>query len=100
VEGEGGADVIPAELICGTDESGFQEALGGKERVYGAAGKKTQHQQHGGDRENITVLVTIYADGTLLPRAVIFKGESFQTSWLQDNPLNASYVTSIHHLYK
>jgi len=59
--------------------------------VYGATGEKVQHQQHSGGRENITVIVTICADGTSLPPAVIFKGDSYQTSWKQDNPLKASY---------
>lgn len=90
VNGDGGDDVIPPELIWGADESGFQEGIGGKERVFGAKGKATQHQQRGGDRENITVMVGICADGSAIPPAVIFKGESFQTSWKQNNPLNAS----------
>ncbi|KAJ7053688.1 hypothetical protein C8F01DRAFT_923423, partial [Mycena amicta] len=54
VEGSGGDDVIPAELIYGADESGFQKGIGQKERVIGRTGKKTQHQQRSGDRENIT----------------------------------------------
>jgi len=42
------------------------------------------------ESSDITVVVVICADGTSLPPAVIFKGECFQTSWKQDNPLNAS----------
>lgn len=90
VEGEGGEDRIADECKYGADESGFQKGIGQKERVFGAAGKKTQHQQRSGDRENITVTVTICGDGTALPPAVIFKGEGFQASWKQGNPANAS----------
>jgi hypothetical protein len=90
IEGKGGDDRIPPELIYGVDESGFQKGLGQKERVIGGSGKKRQHQQRSGDRENITVLVYICGDGTSGPPLVIYKGEAFQASWKQDNPLNAS----------
>lgn len=93
---------IEEDTIYGMDETGFQPGGGASERVIGAAGKKTQHQQKDGNRENITVIVTICADGTSLPPAVIFKGQNFLVKWDQDNPLNASYVydtynfTTIH----
>lgn len=90
--GNGGEDCIPDELKYGVDESGFQNGVGQRERVFGAKGKKTQHQQRSGDRENITVIVTICGDGTSTAPAVIFKGEGFQASWKQNNPANASYV--------
>jgi hypothetical protein len=81
---------IEPECIYAADESGFQKGIGQKERVFGAAGKKTQHQQRSGDRENITAIVTICGDGTAPSPTVIFKGEGFQVQWKQDNPLNAS----------
>ena len=90
IEGEEGEEPIPAELIYGVDKTGIQEGIGMKERVYGDSKKNFQHQQRSGGRENITVIVTICADGTSVPPAVIFKGENFQTSWKQDNPLHAS----------
>jgi hypothetical protein len=83
IEGKGGDDVIPPELIYGVDESGFQKGVGQKERVFGVKGKQAQHQQHSGDRENITVIVTICGDGTSTVPAVIFKGEGYQASWKQ-----------------
>ncbi|KAF8228561.1 CENP-B protein, partial [Tricholoma matsutake] len=85
---------IPDELIFGADETGIQQGLGTRQHIIGPKGKKVQHQQRSGDRENITVMVAICADDTSLPPAVIFKGESFQTSWRQNNPLNASRVLS------
>ena len=90
MKGKGGDDVIPPELMYGIDESGFQKGIGQRERVFGAKGKQSQYQQQGGDRENITVIVTICGDGTTTAPAVIFKGEGFQASWNQDNPVNAS----------
>jgi Tc5 transposase DNA-binding domain len=90
MEGDGKDDVIPPELQYGVDESGFQKGVGQKERVFGASGQKIQHQRRSGDRENITVIVTICGDGTSTAPAVIFKGEGFQARWKQNNPLNAS----------
>jgi hypothetical protein len=90
IEGKGGDDRIPAELIYGADKSGFQLGIGQRECVIGAHGKKTQHQQCSGNRENITTLVTICGDRTTILPAIIFKGDGFQVNWVQDNPLNAS----------
>ncbi|KAJ6452487.1 hypothetical protein C8R45DRAFT_1193916 [Mycena sanguinolenta] len=76
-------------MYCGSILSGFQKGIGQRlgERVIGGAGKNTQHHQRSsGDRENITVLVTIYGDGTTHPPTVIFKGKEFQVKWKQDNP--------------
>ena len=90
IKGEDSQEPIIDELIWGTDETGIQQGLGTRQRIIGPKGKKVQHQQRSGDRENITIIVTICANGTSLPPSVIFKGESFQTSWRQNNPLNAS----------
>ncbi|PIL26583.1 centromere protein B [Ganoderma sinense ZZ0214-1] len=89
---KGGPDEeeIPAELIYGMDETGIQLGVGQTQRVFGPTGQSVQYQQRSGDRENVTVVVTVCADGTSLSPAVIFKGESYQTGWKQDNPLNAS----------
>ena len=91
IEGEEGEDPIEEENTYGVDESGIQQGLGLKERVFGDPDKSFQHQQRSGGRENITVIATICADGTAnVPPAVIYKSETYHTSWKQDNPLNAS----------
>ena len=78
------------ENIYGSDESVFQTGTGlSNEKVIGAAGKRIQHQQKTGNRENIIVVVTICADGTSVPPAVIFKGSKYLIKWKQDNPTNA-----------
>lgn len=81
---------IQPENIYGTDEIGTNPANGEKERVIGGKKNGPQYQQRDGNRENITVIVTICADGTTTPPAVIFKGQAFQVKWQQDNPVNAS----------
>lgn len=81
---------ITEENIYGSDESAFQTGVGSSnEKVIGAAGKRIQHQQKTGNRENITVMVTICADGTSVPPAVIFKGSKYLVKWKQENPTNA-----------
>jgi hypothetical protein len=49
-----------------------------------------QHKQGGADRENVTALVTICADGTVLQPTIIFKGQNFMQKWQQDNVSGAS----------
>jgi hypothetical protein len=73
------------------DECGFMALGGTKQRVIGASGKTTQHQQGDGGRENTTVIVTICADGSSLKPSVIFKGQAFQVKWDQENPAEALY---------
>ena len=89
IEGEGDGDVIPGELIYGADETGLMLGVALRKRVIAPAGGKIQQLRRSGKRKNVTVLVTICADGTSLPPAVIFKGEGYQMSWKQNNPLNA-----------
>jgi hypothetical protein len=84
---------VPDKLVYGADETGIQTGTGVTERVIGPAGAKIQHQQRNGNRENITVLPTICADGTSIPPTVIYKGESFQAKWLQENPLDARFAS-------
>ena len=73
------------------DEVGVQARGNERERVATKRQKTgPQYQQRSGTRENTTVLVTICADGTSTPPAVIFKGSAYQVSWANNNPLNAS----------
>ncbi|KAJ2930114.1 hypothetical protein H1R20_g6971, partial [Candolleomyces eurysporus] len=80
---------IAPENIYGMDESGFPLAYSGKERVVGARGTKTQHKQGGADRENVTAVVTICADGGTIPPLLIFKGKNLKDTWAQNNQVGA-----------
>jgi hypothetical protein len=84
---------IKEENIYASDEVGIQAQGGGeREYVFGPRTKAVPYQQRSGTRENITTIVTICADGTSTPPAVIFKGNAYQVKWGENNPLNASYV--------
>lgn len=81
---------IKRENIYGMDESGFPPANQGPQRVVGRRGTKTQHKVGTANRENVTALVTICADGTTLKPTVIFKGKNFMSKWGEDNVADAS----------
>lgn len=81
--------ILP-ENIYGMDESGFPPSNQGSQRVIGRAGNKIQHKQGGANRENVTAVVTICADGSTLRPLVIFKGEYLMKRWIKDNVCDAS----------
>lgn len=89
LRGDDGKPIEP-ECTWAMDESGFQANGGeGWNRIIGAKGKKVQYQQQAGTRENITVLVTIGANGMALNPAIIYAGKGYLVKWKQDNPANA-----------
>ena len=82
---------FPKECIYGSDETGFQLSCFYAHHVIGPAGEKIVKEVTGdGNRENITVLVTICADGSTIPPLVIFKGETYFCKWGENNLLNCS----------
>ena len=78
---------VPDERLYGGDETGFLSGGGNTQQVIGGKGNKVQHQQRSRDRENITIIPTICADGMYLSPVVIYKGSVFQMKWAQENLL-------------
>ena len=76
--------------IYGMDESGFPPSDQGHGRVVGRRGSKMQHKAGNANRENVTALVTICADGTALQPTIIFKARNFMKKWGNDNVSKAS----------
>jgi hypothetical protein len=76
--------IAPGNLYA-MDETGCPPSDQGTERVVSSRGTKMQHKQGGADRENVTALVTIYADGSVLKATIIFKGQNFMRKWGEDN---------------
>ena len=85
---------IRPEDTYGMDESGFPRGQTGKKRVVGQRGTKLQHVQGGADKENVTAIVTICMDGTVLKPTIIFKGQNMMKKWGEGNTAGASYVLS------
>ncbi|KIJ96205.1 hypothetical protein K443DRAFT_67055, partial [Laccaria amethystina LaAM-08-1] len=84
---------IKEENIYASDEVGIQAQGGGeREYVFGPRTKAVPYQQRSGTRENITTIVTICADGTSTPPAVIFKGNAYQQKGWTDGEIGASWM--------
>jgi Tc5 transposase DNA-binding domain len=81
---------IKKHNIYRMDESGFPPSHQGMERVVGRQGSKIQHKSGSANRENVTALVTICANGSMLKPTIIFKGRNFMKSWGEDNLSEAS----------
>jgi hypothetical protein len=81
---------IDEDCIYAADKIGISPESGMREYVIGSRNPTPQYQQRTGSRENITVIVTICADGTSILLAVILKGNAYQMKWHQENPANAS----------
>ena len=71
------------------DESGFPFGTGEKVKVIACKTTKRAHVQHDGNHENVSVIVTICANGSFVPPVVIFKGQNINSKWLIYNPLEA-----------
>lgn len=78
------------DCLYALDETGFMPGRAITQKVIGRAGKKGQSQKESGNRELITVLPAICADGSALPPLVIHAGKAYSVSWKQNNPLEAS----------
>ena len=90
--GNNGEPVVE-ECTWAFDKSAFSKYTGvDAERSIGGAWKQSQYQQGAGSCENITVILTISADGSTLQPMVIYSGKAFQIKWLQDNPVKAKWV--------
>ena len=81
---------IKPENLYGMDKTGCPLSDQGTEHLIGECGAKTQHAQGGADRENVTALVTICANGTVLRPMIIFKAKNFRSSWGNNNVSGAS----------
>ena len=81
--------ILPGN-IYGMDESGFPPSDQGTQRVIGRRGTKTQHAQVSAEHENVTAIITICADGTVLKPSIIFKGQNIIKKWGDKNVSDAS----------
>jgi hypothetical protein len=66
---------VPPELLYQIDKTSTPQQLGLRFRVVGPRESRRQHLQQSGTKENITVLVTICADGSALPPIIVFKNK-------------------------
>lgn len=78
--------------IWGMDESNLPFGTGQPVKVISRRGGGMQHIQRDGAKENVTLIVTICADGEVLPPVCIFKGKRLDPRIQARNPLEARLV--------
>lgn len=87
------ANNVKPKNVFGMDESGFRRSNLAAQVVVGRKGKKNQYRVGTANKENVTVLVTICADGSCLPPSIIYKGNNLYKRWTNENVANARYVS-------
>lgn len=83
---------IPVENIYNMDEKGVQLGVG--QRVYALVqrSQETVNQIEDGNRELVTIIEAVCADGSVIPPSVVFKGVKRDLEWGRVNPCRARYV--------
>ncbi|MCL4152982.1 UNVERIFIED_CONTAM: hypothetical protein GTU68_011284 [Idotea baltica] len=75
------------ECFYNLDETGFPTDPS-KIKTIGTKGVKKVRLTHGANRENVTVLATYCADGSVFEPLIIFKGKRMQSTWCSEDPSN------------
>jgi hypothetical protein len=63
------------------DETPIMLGCTPRRRVAGKAGRKQSYQHRDGNRETVTAVECICADGTALKPTIIFRGKTFDRNW-------------------
>jgi hypothetical protein len=80
---------IPSENIWNMDEKGIQLGVGKKVKAFVDRDQKTLYSVEDGNRELVTVIEAVCADGEALPPSVIFQGVKRDVEWGRNNPSGA-----------
>jgi hypothetical protein len=83
--------ILP-ENLYNMDEKGVQLGVGGG-RIPAIVDRdlKVAYNTEHGDREMMTVIECVSADGTVLPPTVVYPGAMLNLEWGRDNPCGARY---------
>jgi hypothetical protein len=84
---------ITAENIYNMDEKGIQLGVGQKVKAFVDRDQKDVYSVEDGNRELVTVIETVSADGSCLQPSVIYQGKRRDLEWGRNNPCNARYVS-------
>ena len=71
------------------DEKGVQLGIGTRVAALIDRGQKTAYHIEDGDRELVTIIETICADGSSIPPSIIVQGKRRDLVWGRINPCNA-----------
>lgn len=83
--------ILP-ENIYNMDEKGIQLGIGAKITAMIDRDQKAVYSIEDGNRELVTVIEAICADGSVLHPSVIFQGQRRNLEWGRNNPCNARFV--------
>jgi hypothetical protein len=85
-------NILPGNLY-NMDEKGIQLGIGVRITAMIDQDQKTVYSIEDGNRELVTVIETICADGSILHPSVIFQGQRRNSEWGQNNPCNARFIS-------
>lgn len=77
--------------IYNMDEKGIQLGIGGKARVLVDRDQKNVQKIESGNRDLVTIIECICADGTALHPSFVFEGARRDLRWAENNPDSARY---------
>jgi hypothetical protein len=80
---------ITADRIYNVDEKGIQLGVGGRSGVLVGTSQKTTYQIENGDREMVTCMECVCANGDSVPPMLIYKAALRDLEWGRDNPSGA-----------
>ncbi|KAJ3510026.1 hypothetical protein NLJ89_g4908 [Agrocybe chaxingu] len=80
---------IKPENIYNMDEKGCQLGIGASVKALIDKKQKDCQMIEDGNRELITVIECVCADGTAIPPSVVFRGKRRDLEWGRDNPCGA-----------
>jgi hypothetical protein len=85
-------NILP-ENLYNMDEKGIQLGIGARITAMIDRDQKTVYSIEDGNRELVTVIEAICADGSILHPSVIFQGVRRNSEWGRNNPCNARLVS-------
>lgn len=88
-----GYDIKP-QNIYNMDEKGIQLGVGEKIKAIVDRDQKAVQNIHSGNRDLVTIIECICADGTVLHPSVVFEGPHRDLKWGANNPCEARSVVS------
>ena len=86
---------IPVENIYNMDEKGIQLGIGQKVKAFVDRDQTDVYSVEDGNRELVTIIETVCADGSSLHPSVIYQGKRSDLEWGRNNPCNARCVIFI-----
>jgi len=87
-------NILPGN-IYNMDEKGIQLGIGARITAMIDSDQKVAYSIEDGNRELVTVIEAICADGSVLHPSVIFQGQRRNSEWGRNNPCNARFVISV-----